>query len=665
MSLEPEDFTHVAVCCQRFPQLTCSAALEVQHAGFPSNSDALFDIVRVLGSGSTSIVYLAKRLTTGGNAGHHPNDVSPCSSPLSFVPSRRAEESSLVAVKVVNLEGRDDAERRRCFAELECLSMCSCFSVLRDHCDFSYPPDMSNLRKIQTLVLILDYASSGDLRREVKLRHANQDTYFSEQQAALILLQLTMALKYVHEHGIIHRDIKSANIFLCSNGLVKLGDFGMSHIFTNDSSSKSNVDSRASPSSSTEQQSVRGGATSSLKTLSDVFCGSPFYVSPEMWLRHPYDFRSDMYSLGVVLYEMLALHRPYEQTTLEELRSAVVTGSVPDGDWESMQRRYPSLTPIVQGMMRADPEERMTVDSILAAPVMRWSTSTLLQIVYATDAVDLAPADRDRIVRGVRRLSYSVSSSHRKNHNTNHHFNKKNLSQQFGHLNSGRRASTASNVSSSGMMGAGGGTSSFAFSAASSSTTSPARRTVPLGGASTVTVANTILLESPTTTAFASPQLSSALVDGGGVEWDVSPPTLQRQRVVQAGVVWKDQAGAELKQRYLVLSSLEVRESQADADDDGDGDPLGDAGDACPQFAVAIAHSATDERATQRPLFDFEDVFRAPLSALVARSDEEVRRWGFVLILRDGKRHLFRCESEEECDHWVTNFEHALIVQQS
>jgi serine/threonine protein kinase len=631
MSLTSEDFLQLAVCCRQIPQLTCSAALEAQCSSFPTNSaDAVFDIVRVLGYGSTSTVYLAKRLSSGGS-GSQVKDVSPCSSPLSLAPSRRAEESSLVAVKVVALEGRDDAERRRCFAELECLSMCSCFSVLRDHCDYSYPPGITNLRKIQTLVLILDYASSGDLRREVKRRHANENLYFSEQQAALILLQLTMALKYVHEHGIIHRDIKSANIFLCSNGLVKLGDFGMSHIFTNHNSDEGLASSGNCQTSS-----------SGLKTLSDVFCGSPFYVSPEMWLRRPYDVRSDVYSLGVVLYEMLALHRPFEQPTLEELRSAVVTSSVPDGDWDVMEQRYPSLTPLVRGMMRTDPEERMTVDDILAVPVMRWSTSTLLQIALASDAADLAPADRDRIVRGVRRLSYTVVSSHRKIYGTSRFCSKKSSSQQFGHLNSGRRSSMASNVSGSGMLG----TSSFVFSAASSNTTSPARQTI-----------GTVFVESPTTSTFASPQLRAQLTDGG-LHWDT--PAQQQQRIVQAGVVWKDQPGVELKQRYLTLTSQGAKVLSTDNDC---GDPLDENGASGAQFAVLISHSAGDERATQRALLDFEDVFPAPLSALSSRSDERVRKWGFVLILRDGKRHLFRCESEDECDRWVANFERALIAQ--
>lgn len=661
MSMALEDFSHAAVCCRRFPQLTCSSALEAQHPGFPQcTADALFDLTRILGVGATSVVYLAKRLSPSGSDQSSP--------PASPVPSRRYEESSLVAVKVVNLEGRDDAERKRCFAEVECLSMCSCFSVLRDHCDFSYPPDTTNLRKIQTLLLILDYASSGDLRREVKVRRANQLSYFSEQQVSLILLQLVMALKYVHEHGILHRDIKSANIFLCSNGLVKLGDFGMSHIFATPPPGEEQrppqpfhaVAADSAPTSPTAS-SLQPQAPPTTK-LSDVFCGSPFYVSPEMWLRQPYDYQSDLYSLGVVLFEMLALRRPFEQATLEELRSAVVTSSIPESEWASIERRYPSLTPLAKGLLRVDPQDRMTVDSILASPVMRWSTSTLLQIAYAPDVIDLAPADRDRIVRGVRRLAFSVASNHRKTRQE-HRITKKSLG-QLTTLSSGRCASTASNMSGNGMLGTATGTS-FLFSAASSSTTSPARR--PGGSAQTVAfVPSHAFAESPTTSAIASP-FYNAPIDGMGVAWDTVAQNTTAPRVtvsvVHGGTVWKDQAGDDLKLRYLTLTSIETHHTTLDSDvDEDDGDPLGLAPST--QFSISISHTATDERVTQRSLQDFEDVFRAPLSALAGRSDE-AKKWGFVLILRDGKRHLFRCDTEGECDAWVTHLENAMTAQPS
>ncbi len=86
-----------------------------------------------------------------------------------------------------------------------------------------------------------------------------------------------MALKHCHDRKILHRDLKSQNIFLTKRGMVKLGDFGIARVL-------SNTKSRA-------------------KTI----VGTPYYLSPEIIESLPYNFKSDIWSLGVLLYEMCAL----------------------------------------------------------------------------------------------------------------------------------------------------------------------------------------------------------------------------------------------------------------------------------------------------------------------------------------------------------------------
>jgi NIMA (never in mitosis gene a)-related kinase len=86
-----------------------------------------------------------------------------------------------------------------------------------------------------------------------------------------------LALEFVHRKKILHRDIKSSNIFLRSNGSVKLGDFGISKIL---------------------EHTVDAAVT---------FVGTPYYMSPEVCENKPFTFKSDVWALGCVLYEMCTL----------------------------------------------------------------------------------------------------------------------------------------------------------------------------------------------------------------------------------------------------------------------------------------------------------------------------------------------------------------------
>ena len=90
---------------------------------------------------------------------------------------------------------------------------------------------------------------------------------------------MVLGLKALHDKNIIHRDIKCANVFLTKDGMVKLGDLNVSKI-------------------------AKAGI---LKTQT----GTPYYASPEVWKDRPYDNKSDIWSLGCVLYEMAALLPPF------------------------------------------------------------------------------------------------------------------------------------------------------------------------------------------------------------------------------------------------------------------------------------------------------------------------------------------------------------------
>jgi NIMA (never in mitosis gene a)-related kinase len=111
-------------------------------------------------------------------------------------------------------------------------------------------------------------------------------------------VQICLALEYVHDQGVIHRDIKTQNIFLTGNNTVKLGDFGVSKLL--------------------------GTAISNAMTV----VGTPYYMSPEVCKSEPYSAKSDVWALGCILYELCTLKKAFEADNLLGLVYKIVMDPV-------------------------------------------------------------------------------------------------------------------------------------------------------------------------------------------------------------------------------------------------------------------------------------------------------------------------------------------------
>ncbi len=144
--------------------------------------------------------------------------------------------------------------------------------------------------------------------------------------------QLASALSAAHAQGVVHRDLKPANIHVAADGSVKVLDFGVAKV-------------------------ERAGATAAGGTVSGANPGTPIYMSPEQLLGHPLDARSDIYSAGVILYELATGRRPFEELNAVALALAmqsrepvpprVVSAQVPD-----------DLSDVIVRMLARDPAER-------------------------------------------------------------------------------------------------------------------------------------------------------------------------------------------------------------------------------------------------------------------------------------------------------------------
>ena len=144
---------------------------------------------------------------------------------------------------------------------------------------------------------------------------------------------MCLGVKYLHEHNIIHRDLKTSNIYLGEGDKIVIGDFGISKIFNNNQS------------------------------MSRTFIGTPYYMSPEMLGQQEYDKKADIWSLGCVLYELLTFKTPFNGYNLFDLKRKVRGLNFSKRLYEI--RCSKELLKILKQMLQFASKERPTIIEIL------------------------------------------------------------------------------------------------------------------------------------------------------------------------------------------------------------------------------------------------------------------------------------------------------------
>jgi len=160
------------------------------------------------------------------------------------------------------------------------------------------------------------------------------------EQVVQIVYKVAKALHYAHSRGVVHRDVKPSNVLLTQDGDVRIVDFGIALV------------------SDSEVSRLEGVA------------GSPAYMSPEQVQGHPLDARSDLYSLGAVMYEMLCGQRPFRAGALGKLLRQVVQ-SAPEPLREVRPELPEELEAIVMRSLEKDPDRRYRNGAELAADLTR------------------------------------------------------------------------------------------------------------------------------------------------------------------------------------------------------------------------------------------------------------------------------------------------------
>lgn len=268
--------------------------------------------IRVVGRGAFGTVYLCKRLTDG----------------------------KAVIIKEIPVEGMTKNDRLATMNEVRILALLDHPNIIEYY---------ENFIQDQAMMIVMEFAAGGTLHDLIE-KQANVETYMAEADIAHLFAQIILPMKMVHNRQILHRDLKTQNIFLTKTmDHVKIGDFGISKILTS-------------------------------KSKAFTVVGTPCYISPELCEGKAYNQKSDVWALGCILYEMCSLKRAFEAPTLPALVLKIMRGK-----FNPIPSHYSaSLRDFLGSLLAVDPIQRPTISMLMAHP---WLAPPLYRIPTSLGAL--------------------------------------------------------------------------------------------------------------------------------------------------------------------------------------------------------------------------------------------------------------------------------------
>jgi NIMA (never in mitosis gene a)-related kinase len=189
----------------------------------------------------------------------------------------------------------------------------------------------------------MDFADGGDLYTKIA-QYKKLGKTFEEEQILEWFLQICLALKHIHSRKILHRDLKTQNIFLTSKGEVKIGDFGIARVLQH------------------------------TYDCVQTAIGTPYYLSPEICQEKPYNQKSDIWSMGCILYEMLTLKHAFDANSMKGLVLKILKGTYP-----AIPASYSEdIRSLVSELLTKDPSKRPSIRQILEKPFLKSRINNLI-----------------------------------------------------------------------------------------------------------------------------------------------------------------------------------------------------------------------------------------------------------------------------------------------
>ncbi|CAD7937346.1 unnamed protein product [Amoebophrya sp. A25] len=274
---------------------------------------------------------------------------------------RPGETNDCLVAKSVQVDSLNEHDQKLAHQEVQLLQQMRHPHIVGYIESFSLAP--SNI-----LIIVMEYAPHGDLRKLIK-GAAKKREHMPEDVIMRWFTQLLHALNYIHKQKILHRDLKTSNIFLSGETdasrieeySVKLGDFGISRVLDG-----------------TREAAV-------------TVVGTPYYMSPEVCRSEPYNWKSDVWALGCVLYELCMLKHAFESSSLLGLVYKIVSEN-----YDPIPSMYSArLMEIIKRLLTKSAEARPETTEMLLDGYVR-ETADALQLPDNDSMISLSPGKKDR-----------------------------------------------------------------------------------------------------------------------------------------------------------------------------------------------------------------------------------------------------------------------------
>mmetsp|Transcript_29248 Transcript_29248/g.52279 ORF Transcript_29248/g.52279 Transcript_29248/m.52279 type:complete len:621 (+) Transcript_29248:1233-3095(+) len=244
---------------------------------------------------------------------------------------RRKADHKTYVMKTINIAGMDRRGQEEAINEVNILSSLDNPYIVKYYDSFI---------DHNVLYIIMEHCSKGDLCNLLRLQAGR---LLPEARVWKFFLQMCLGLEYLHSMKILHRDMKSMNVFLADKDSVRIGDLGVAKVLSNTAA------------------------------YAHTMVGTPYYLSPELCEERPYNAKSDVWALGCILYELCTLKPPFDALNQGALILKIIRGKyTPLGDNFSEE-----LRDLVHSCLVKDLRKRPTVKQILLRPGIKEKAAEL------------------------------------------------------------------------------------------------------------------------------------------------------------------------------------------------------------------------------------------------------------------------------------------------